>query len=132
MIFIGEIRNFKNKSLALFLRLMDCFLLHLSSLSFFLLSLLLFFSPPSLQRYIEERVLEIDQEEAYLINKEDHFHVIVDGCYKYSTDSLANGLMDLNIKYPKSMQVLYFFLQNFVLIYLLMFFCFVYYFCKTF
>ena len=40
----------------------------------------------------------------------------------FSTDFLADGLMDLlcyyyisNIKYPKSMQALYLFLQNFVL-----------------
>ena len=65
----------------------------------------------------QKRVLQIELGEAYVfIHNYNHFHAIVDGCYLYSTDYLARGLMGtyfamttyiLNIKYPKS------FLQHF-------------------
>ena len=71
---------------------------------------------------VEEKIMEIAQEEAYIICNSNQFHVVVDGSYMYSIDTLADALLDLlcyyfilNIKCPKSMYTLFIFLQHFVL-----------------
>jgi hypothetical protein len=53
---------------------------------------------------------------------ETEYHLIVDGLFMYSCDTLADALIDLlcfyfifNIEYPKTMYSLFIFLQHFVL-----------------
>ena len=44
---------------------------------------------------MEEKIMEIAQEEAYIICNSNQFHVVVDGSYMYSIDTLADALLDL-------------------------------------
>ena len=57
-----------------------------------------------------------------VICNSNQFHVVVDGSYMYSIDTLVDALLDLlwyyfilNIKYPKSIYTLFIFLQHFAL-----------------
>ena len=39
---------------------------------------------------VEEKIMEMAQEEAYIICNSNQFHVVVDGSYMYSIDTLAD------------------------------------------
>ena len=64
----------------------------------------------------------MNRNDAYIIcTTEYEYHLIVDGMFMYSCDSLPDALVDLvcfyyvlNIQYPKSMYPLYMFLQHFI------------------
>ncbi len=76
---------------------------------------------------IEEIIESLKIEEAYIMitaegTGEMQYHIVVDGLFMYTCDNLPNALIDLlcyyyilNIAYPKALNAVYLFLQNFIL-----------------
>ncbi len=57
----------------------------------------------------------MDQEEAYVLSTgSNQYHIIVDNCFMFTTETLIDGIINvvcyyfvLNISYPKTMHALY-------------------------